>query len=272
MMNTVELTSNASTPSDSVSVAHRNTPDDYLRALWRLSFPPGDPLNIKRGPKPTAPARIAEALGVSRPSCGEMLNRLEDRGWIYRGRSREAIFTENGKREAMRQVRRMRIVVTMLVDMLQYDSCDAADEAKKLVEGFSDDAIDRLWKALGSPVRTHCGTPIDPDFEIRESVTLTRLADAPAGIFTSTRITPCNHNTIPDELSPGSKLEILQHDEDELVLQSIDGKEQIVVDRSVAEGCWGRTAGVPEIPATAICWATKMLPRSNDDGTVEVVK
>ncbi len=49
---------------------------------------------------PTLASRVAEMLGVSRASAGEMLKRLEAEGLVERGEHKEAILTAAGAERA----------------------------------------------------------------------------------------------------------------------------------------------------------------------------
>ena len=77
-------------------MAHRHTTDEYLETIYFLAFPIGEySPNTTRSP--TLAARVAEMLGVSRASAGEMLKRLEAEGLVERGEHKEAILTESGR-------------------------------------------------------------------------------------------------------------------------------------------------------------------------------
>ena len=66
--------------------------DDYLETIYFLAFPIGE-YTPPSGTLPLA-SRVAEMLGVSRASAGEMLKRLEGEGLIERGTRKEALLTE----------------------------------------------------------------------------------------------------------------------------------------------------------------------------------
>lgn len=253
----------------------RNSADAYLRAIWALSFPTGDPTVRVRGPRPTAPARIAERLDVTRASCGEMLARLEERGLVARGERKEALLTSEGRTEAMRLVRRLRIVECMVVEVLGYSPHEAFAHARQLVEGFSDDAIDRLFRHLGEPRRTPLGVPVDPDFELREDATLHSLADVPAGVDAFlVRIEARGDADLRAAsaagLLPGRRvrLEVTSRagavtppsvDGDDRVLASIYGGTPVALTSTLLRACFVRDEGAPEVPARATCWASSTL-------------
>jgi len=69
--------------------------DDYLETIYFLAFPIGE-YTPPSGNLPLA-SRVAEMLGVSRASAGEMLKRLEAEGLIERGSRKEALLTASGR-------------------------------------------------------------------------------------------------------------------------------------------------------------------------------
>lgn len=247
----------------------KNQPDDYIRIIWALSFPTGERMGFGRGPRPTAPARIAERLDVSRATCGEMLNRLTERGLISRGERKEAVLTAAGRIEAMRVVRRFRIVERFATDVLGFTARQASTEAKRLAEGFSDESVERLFRALGEPVRNPHGVPIDPDFELRESPTLTNLMDIRPGSTVTLVRTEASDDATADELSsaglaPGGLVTLEPSSaEDGDCRVRVGERGSVTISATALRACFVRDEGVPEIPARAECWASSVLDRAD---------
>src|SRR6266700_2278298 len=75
-----------------VEVMPGHSVDEYLETIYFLAFPIGEYHPLTSG-SPTLASRVAEMLGVSRASAGEMLKRLETEGLVERGRQKEAILT-----------------------------------------------------------------------------------------------------------------------------------------------------------------------------------
>ena len=77
---------------------HGHSVDEYLETIYFLAFPIGE---YRPSTGSTAIAsRVAEMLGVSRASAGEMLKRLEADGLVERGEQKEAILTPEGAERA----------------------------------------------------------------------------------------------------------------------------------------------------------------------------
>jgi DtxR family transcriptional regulator, Mn-dependent transcriptional regulator len=160
----------------------RHSVDDYLETIYFLAFPIGEyrPVSASRGSS-TLSARVAEMLGVSRPSAGEMLKRLEKDGLIERGKKKEALLTRKGRARAERVVRKHRIIERLLTDFMGYTAAEAHVHADELGDTFTDDMVDRIADKLGNPERCPHGWPVDPAVEQRENAKLVALAELPRG-------------------------------------------------------------------------------------------
>ena len=154
--------------------------DEYLETIYFLAFPIGE-YRPQTNRSPTLAARVAEMLGVSRASAGEMLKRLEAEGLIERGRQKEALLTASGRQRAERVVRKHRIIERLLTDFMGYTAAEAHVHADELGDTFTDDMVERIAERLGNPDRCPHGWPIDPDVEQAENAQLLPLADLGPG-------------------------------------------------------------------------------------------
>jgi DtxR family Mn-dependent transcriptional regulator len=161
-------------------MAHRHSVDEYLETIYFLAFPIGEYRPQTSG-SPTLAARVAEMLGVSRPSAGEMLKRLEADGLIERGEHKEAILTAAGRERAERVVRRHRLIERLLTDFMGYSPAESHEHADELGEAFTDEMMERIDERLGHPARCPHGWPIDTAAEQAENAQLTPLLELPAG-------------------------------------------------------------------------------------------
>ena len=154
--------------------------DEYLETIYFLAFPIGEYRPQASG-SPTLASRVAEMLGVSRASAGEMLKRLERDGLVERGEHKEAILTASGRERAERVVRKHRLVERLLTDFMGYTAAEAHVHADEIGESFSDDMIERIDERLGHPERCPHGWPVDTDAEQAENRELAPLADLAPG-------------------------------------------------------------------------------------------
>jgi DtxR family Mn-dependent transcriptional regulator len=154
--------------------------DEYLETIYFLAFPVGE-YRPDPGGSVAIASRVADMLGVSRASAGEMLKRLEAEGLVERGQQKEALLTKTGRARAERVVRKHRLIELLLTDFMGYTPEEAHVEADRLGDTFTDDMIDRIDERLGRPERCPHGWPVDPEFEQRENPELVPMTDLQPG-------------------------------------------------------------------------------------------
>ena len=158
----------------------RHSIDEYLETIYFLAFPIGE-YSPQSGGSLTLASRVAEMLGVSRASAGEMLKRLEKEGLIRRGEHKEALLTAAGRKRAEKVVRKHRVVERLLTDFMGYTAAEAHVYADEIGETFTDDMVERMEEKLGHPQRCPHGWPVDPAFEQAENAELAALAELEPG-------------------------------------------------------------------------------------------
>jgi len=193
-------------------MAQGHSVDEYLETIYFLAFPIGEYRPLSTG-SPTLASRVAEMLGVSRASAGEMLKRLERDGLIKRGEHKEALLTPAGRVRAEKVVRKHRIIERLLTDFMGYTAAEAHVHADELGDTFTDDMVERIDEKLGHPERCPHGWPVDPDFEQEENQQLAPLSDLEAGSkATIVRLAEHDgdllHWFYDEGLVPGSELEV----------------------------------------------------------------
>ena len=161
-------------------MAQGHSVDEYLETIYFLAFPIGEYTPRGAGSPPLA-SRVAEMLGVSRASAGEMLKRMEAEGLVSRGARKEALLTASGRRRAERVVRKHRIIERLLTDFMGYTAYEAHERADELGDTFDDEMVARIDDKLGHPERCPHGWPVDPAIEQAENHDLAPLATLPAG-------------------------------------------------------------------------------------------
>lgn len=161
-------------------MAQRHSVDEYLETIYFLAFPIGEyaPPTSK---SPALASRVAEMLGVSRASAGEMLKRLERDGLVRRGEHKEALLTKKGRGRAEKVVRKHRIIERLLTDFMGYTAAEAHVHADELGDTFTDDMIERVAERLGNPDRCPHGWPVEPSVEQAENDELVSLAELDEG-------------------------------------------------------------------------------------------
>ena len=194
-------------------MAHQgHSVDEYLETIYFLAFPIGEYRPVSSGSL-TLASRVAEMLGVSRASAGEMLKRLEAEGLIERGEQKEAVLTPSGRARAERVVRKHRIIERLLTDFMGYTAAEAHVHADELGDTFTDDMVERISKKLGNPDRCPHGWPVEPDVEQAENNELAALAELDAGTrATIVRLAEHDgdllHWFYDQGLTPGTQIEV----------------------------------------------------------------
>ena len=107
-----------------------------------------------------------------------MVKRLAESGYLEHVPYRGVRLTEAGSREALRILRRHRILETYLTERLGYRWEDVHREAERLEHAASDDLIERMAAALDHPSHDPHGAPIPTpsgEIESTDSFTLAEL-------------------------------------------------------------------------------------------------
>jgi DtxR family transcriptional regulator, Mn-dependent transcriptional regulator len=220
-------------------MAHRHSVDEYLETIYFLAFPIGE-YAPPGGKNPTLAARVAEMLGVSRASAGEMLKRLERDGLVRRGEHKEALLTRKGRARAELVVRKHRIIERLLTDFMGYSAAEAHVHADELGDTFSEDMVERIAERLGNPQRCPHGWPVDPDFEQAENEELVALAELGEGRkATIVRLAEHDgdllHWFYDQGLEPGTKLQLTAADPAAGSFRvKLDGREETVAEKAAA--------------------------------------
>lgn len=167
-----------------------HTPEDYLIALDRLTHPIAACGSLVAN-APTLAAHVSGELGVSRPSAGEMLARLQRDGLVSRGARKELMLTPRGRAAADRALRRHRLLEVFATSFLGYAIASSFEQARRLSCAFDGDAIDRLGDALGNPERCPHGWPIDmadPQFRTEDGRLASLAALSPGAVAVVSRL------------------------------------------------------------------------------------
>ena len=145
--------------------------EDYLKAIYRLS-PEG---------RPASTSEIARLLELSAPSVSGMVKRLSELGLLEHLPYKGVQLTAEGRRVALRMVRRHRLIESYLVEFLGYSWDTVHSEAERLEHAVSDTLVERMAAALGHPSVDPHGDPIPTADGAIEELATTPLAVLEAG-------------------------------------------------------------------------------------------
>jgi DtxR family Mn-dependent transcriptional regulator len=145
--------------------------EDYLKAIYRLS-PQG---------RTASTSEIAQRLDLSPASVSGMVKRLSEQRLLEHVPYKGVQLTPEGRRAALRMLRRHRLIEAYLVAFLGYTWDTVHDEAERLEHAVSDTLVDRMAAVLGHPAVDPHGDPIPTsEGDILEPVS-TPLSEVPAG-------------------------------------------------------------------------------------------
>lgn len=203
--------------------------EDYLKAVYHLT----------EGGDAASTGGLAGQLELSAASVSGMVKRLADQGLLQHEPYKGVTLTRAGRREALRILRRHRLIEAYLVQFLGYTWDTVHDEAERLEHAVSDDLVSRMAEALGNPRFDPHGDPIptaEGTIEQRETIALTEVA---AG----SRVTIVRVDTEAGDrlrwfadqgLIPGTVVEVVEHQPFSGPVTVRRGRNRQVVGRELA--------------------------------------
>lgn len=205
--------------------------EDYIKNIYKLQ---GERERVTT-------SSLADALNVSAASVTDMIKKLSDRNLIKYKPYQGVELTRNGRKLALKTLRRHRLWEMFLVEFLGYTWDEVHNEAEKLEHIMSEDLEQRIDKALGYPKHDPHGHPIPtPDGEIVEDKhpALAELKENDSG--TVVRVNDASQSLLQHMASIGirikSRITVLQVVEFDgsLLVRLNDSNEKMYISRQVA--------------------------------------
>jgi DtxR family Mn-dependent transcriptional regulator len=195
--------------------------------------------------EPLRSARLADWLGVTRPTVTAALRRMTRAGLVKMSGRKEIELTAGGMRAAESIVRRHRVMERWLADGLGLDWVTADEEAARLEHAVSDVVERRLYEVLGHPTTCPHGNPI-PGYS--EPVAgEARLSTLRAGsTATITRVSEVAEREAPPllaylhqrDLTPGREVSVLEADEVSNTLRVRVADRDVTLSHETASKVW----------------------------------
>jgi DtxR family Mn-dependent transcriptional regulator len=187
---------------------------------------------------PVIQARIAEWLGVTRPSVSEMMKRMEAEGLV--NLRDEVTLTEEGLHLAEVVVRRHRLAERFLTEVLGMPWVKVHEEAEVWELAISDDVEKAMWTKLGDPKTCPHGNPI-PGAGYRPPP-VEPIATMPGRVAILERISEELEldDDIMDfldvnDLRPGAKVEVAARTPDGVITVRVNDSAQVGLSTFIAE-------------------------------------
>src|SRR5436305_2610124 len=190
-------------------------------------------------------ARLADWLGVSRPTVTIALRRMTRDGMVTMNRAKEIQLTAKGRAAAESIVRRHRIMERWLTDGLGLDWVTADAEAARLEHAVSDVVERRLYEVLGRPATCPHGNPI-PGYS-EASPRETRVSSLRSGArATITRVSEVAEREAPRllayldqrDLTPGREISVLEADEVGRTIRVRVAEQDVTLSHDTASKIW----------------------------------
>jgi DtxR family Mn-dependent transcriptional regulator len=207
----------------------------YLEAIYYV-WSEGEPLRS---------ARLADWLGVSRPTVTVALRRMTRDGMVRMNAHKEIELTAKGRRAAEAIVRRHRIMERWLTDGLGLDWVTADAEAARLEHAVSEVVERRLYEVLGRPRTCPHGNPIPGYSEAAPDEV--RLAALRTGTAASiSRVSEVAEREAPlllaylheRNLTPGRAIKVLEVDDVARTLRVRAAGREVTLSHETAAKLW----------------------------------
>jgi DtxR family Mn-dependent transcriptional regulator len=207
---------------------------EYLAEIYRLS---------DRGTEDTdyiGTSALADRLDVSAPAVNRMISNLKNKDLLEHEPYQGIRLTETGQREALKELRRHRIVESFLVKVMGFGWQEVHGEANHICRGLSEIVEERMAVMAGNP--THCphGEPIPSAEGLLPPLSDILLSEAPIGIdlqFTRVRTREADRLEYMSALGlvPGTHFQLIHKAPFHGPLQLKISKEYRIIGHNLAE-------------------------------------
>lgn len=154
--------------------------ENYLKAIYKLENRAGDRVKTKG---------LADELEISLPSVTSMIKSLSEEGLVDYEKYRGVTLTDDGKKLALKVIRKHRLVELFLVETLGYTWDEVHAEAERLEHAISDELAYRMESFLSFPKFDPHGDPIpSADGTIQESIAVSLDQVEPGSQVTMERV------------------------------------------------------------------------------------
>lgn len=206
---------------------------EYLAEIYRL-----------QETSPTvSTTSLADRLGVSAPAVPRMLKRLKSAGYVKHVPYQGVELSERGLVEALKEVRRHRILEVFLVEVMGFSWDETHEHADELGKGLNDAVTERMAEMTDFPTRCPHGEPIPDEtgqLPVVEDVCIRNLAVGYKGMVSRVRTNE------PEKLKyfatlglvPGQAFEIIGRAPFNGPVRLLVGDEEVVLGTGLTESLW----------------------------------
>jgi DtxR family transcriptional regulator, Mn-dependent transcriptional regulator len=206
---------------------------EYLAEIYRL-----------QEDEPTvSTTSLADRLNVSPPAIPRMLKRLQSAGFVKHVPYQGVALTELGREEALKELRRHRILEVFLVKVMGFTWDEAHDHSEDLGQGLNDALTQRMAEMSGFPSRCPHGEPI-PDEEGNlppiNDTSIMNLSVGHKGVISRVRTHDLEklRYFASLKLVPGSEFEIVGRAPFNGPMRLRIGRDEIVLGAELTQSLW----------------------------------
>ncbi|NMM50029.1 metal-dependent transcriptional regulator [Marinigracilibium pacificum] len=211
------------------------TEENYLKAIYHLSA---------GGEQEVSTNSIADSLHTKAASVSDMLKKLSIKNLVEYRRYKGVNVSEEGKKEALKIIRKHRLWEVFLVNHLKFKWDEVHDVAEQLEHIKSPLLIKRLDEFLGFPSFDPHGDPIPDEFGVIKDKAKIMLKDLDQGCEAVVVAVSDDNPAFLQYCSklgisigtPLKALEKLEFDQSMQLL--LDGEIKINVSKEVSENIW----------------------------------
>lgn len=156
-----------------------STVENYLKAIHHLQAEGGGSTTV---------GEISRELGVTPGTVSIMMRHLRERGLVDYAPRRGLSLKQRGTAEALKVVRRHRLIELFLVEVMGLDWSEVHEEAEILEHVISDRLLDRIDAMLGEPTHDPHGDPIPDRRGVIAKDQAVPLGEAGAGRYRVVRV------------------------------------------------------------------------------------
>ena len=206
---------------------------EYLAEIYRL-----------QEDSPTvSTTSLAERLSVSAPAVPRMLKRLKSAGYVKHVPYQGVELTERGRIEALKEIRRHRILEVFLVNIMGFSWDETHEHAEEMSKGLNDAISQRMAEMTQFPTRCPHGEPIPDEsgqLPSLEDISIINLGVGYKGVVSRVRTNE------PEKLKyfaslglvPGAAFEIIGRAPFNGPMRLNVGQEEVVLGITLTESFW----------------------------------
>jgi DtxR family transcriptional regulator, Mn-dependent transcriptional regulator len=213
-----------------------STVENYLKAIFHLAEGVADGGLVTVG-------RVAGHLSLTPGTVTTMMKQLERLGYIECKPRKGVRLTGEGRRAALRVLRRHRLIELFLVEVMELDWSEVHEEAEILEHALSDRLVERIDEMLGHPGHDPHGDPIPDARGVLAADTLRELGECAPGVYRLVRVSaddpPMLQWLQKQGLIPGAEFEIIARDDLAGILTlRVASRKAVTVGKPLAAALW----------------------------------